>query len=311
MGECKHSILMKTKLNEEDYEAIKNLETICYEKQKTDLKLELDFKKHQRKIITIDSVKDKMITEFLYYKNEILVGYLGLSNFGGDTVEISGMVHPKFRRRRIFKKLYLIAMQEWQKSSPQEVLALCDHTSISGLAFINSNGSEYVTSEYKMCLNKKILSVTHDYVIKLRLATSEDSDEIDRQTSVYFGEPLKDDKDQDSKVEIENNTEIEKPVIQDDDNFISYMAELNGRIIGKIHISIADNEGFIYGFGVLPNFRGNGYGREILSSTLDILKKKSVGNIFLDVDRQNKNALGLYESCGFEEVSVMDYYIVH
>ena len=54
------------------------------------------------------------------------------------------------------------------------------------------------------------------------------------------------------------------------------MAELKGEIIGKIRIDITDNEGFIYGFGVLPDFRGKGYGREILSSALDILKKKQV-----------------------------------
>jgi len=309
MGHNNHTISMKNKLNGEDYKAIKNLETICYEKQKTNLKLELDFKKHQTKVITIDSLKDIMMTEFLYYVNEILVGYLGLSNFGGDTVEISGMVDPSFRRERIFKKLYLISMQEWQKSSPQEVIALCDHTSSSGLAFISSIESEYVTSEYKMCLNKKLLTVKHDYVINLRLANSEDVNEIDRQTSVYFGEPQKYDNDKYSKVEVESKDKIEKSAIQDD-NFISYMAELNGKIIGKIHISIVDDEGFIYGFGVLPDYRGNGYGREILSLALDILKKEDVRNIFLDVDRQNKNALELYESCGFEEISVMDYYII-
>lgn len=305
MGDQKHSILMKTKLNEEDYESIKNLESICYEKQKTNLKLELDFKKYQIKKFVKNFMKNKMMTEFLYYENEILVGYLGLSNFGGATIEISGMVHPKFRRRRIFKKLYLIAKEEWQKTCPQEVLALCDHTSISGLAFINSNGSEYASSEYKMCLNKEILNVTHDYVIKLRLATSEDVDEIDKQSSVYFGAPQKDINDKEG-----SKVEIEKPVIQEEDNFISYMAELDGKIIGKIHLSITDNEGFIYGFGVLPEYRENGYGREILGTALNILKKKDVGNIFLEVATQNKSALGLYESCGFEEISVMDYYIV-
>ena len=104
--------------------------------------------------------------------------------------------------------------------------------------------------------------------------------------------------------------EIEKSTIQVDDNFISYLAEIQGEIIGKIHISITDNEGFIYGVGVLPDYRGKGYGREILCLALDILKKKQVDNIFLEVATENKKALGLYESCGFEEISVMDYYVV-
>lgn len=298
MENHQHTITMKFELNKDDYKAIKSLEVACYEKQKTNLKLELDFKMRQRK----NSIKDKIMGELFYYDNENLVGYLGLSNFGGDTVEVSGMVHPKFRRKRIFKRLFLLAKEEWQKISPSEVLVLCDHTSISGLAFINSIGAEYASSEYKMCLSKKTLAVENPNVIKLRLATDEDAAEIERQTSSYFGNFEKEDKD------IEE--EIEKSSIQVDDNFISYMAELNGRIIGKIHTSLTDNEGFIYGFGVLPEYRGKGYGRETLCCALEILKKKEVDNIFLDVATENKKALGLYESCGFEEISVMDYYVV-
>ena len=108
--------------------------------------------------------------------------------------------------------------------------------------------------------------------------------------------------------EVEEN--IKEIYMQVDDSSINYIAELKEKIIGKIRIEKIDNEGFIYGFGVLPDFRGKGYGREILSSALDILKKENVDNIFLEVATENKNALGLYESCGFEEISVMDYYVV-
>ncbi|MBU3144034.1 GNAT family N-acetyltransferase [Clostridium sp. CF012] len=297
MDDHQHTITMKLELNKEQYKAIKSLEAVCYEKQKTNLKLELDFKMHQRK----NSIKNKIMAEFLYYDNEILVGYLGLCNFHGTSVEVSGMVHPEFRRKGIFKKLYLLAQEEWQKLCPSEVLVLCDHTSLSGLAFINSIGAEYGSSEYKMCLNNKTLEDMPNHVIKLRVATNEDNIEIERQSSIYFGFPEK---------EADNKEDIENISIQVDDNFISYIAELAGEIIGKVHISTTDNEGFIHGFGVLPEYRGKGYGREVLCLAMDILKKKQVDNIFLEVATENKKALGLYESCGFEEISVMDYYIV-
>lgn len=294
-----HSISMKLELNKEEYENIKNLELVCYNEQKTDLKLELDFKMRRNK----NTIKNKFMVEFLYYDNDVLVGYLGLCNFGGSTVEVSGMVHPKFRRNGVFKKLYLIAKDEWEKICPLEVLVLCDHTSISGSAFINFIGGEYVSSEYKMCLNKKDLEPENANFINLRLATNEDAAEIDRQSCMYFGVPQKSD-------DKEEAAGIEKPLVHVDDNFIGYMAELNGEIIGKIHISINDNKGFIYGFGVLKDFRGRGYGRGILSSTLGLLIKKSVDSIFLEVATENKSALSLYESCGFKEISVMDYYVV-
>lgn len=291
----KHSISMKFQLNEEDYKDIKNLETICYEKQEINLKLELDFKMNQRG----SSVKNKIMTEFLYYEDHELVGYLGLCNFSRDIVEVSGMVHPKFRMKGIFKKLYLLAKSEWEKMSPSQVLILCDHTSLSGLAFINSLGADYSSSEYKMYLNKKNLNSTCANGIKLRVATKEDSGELYRQDSIYFGLIEKQDSDK----------EAEKLSINEDDGSVSYIAELQGEIIGKIRIDLTDNEGGIYGFGILPDFRGKGYGREVLSIALDILRQKQLDNIFLEVATENKNALGLYESCGFEEVSVMDYYI--
>jgi ribosomal protein S18 acetylase RimI-like enzyme len=296
----KYNISMKFKLNQEDCEAIKNLEAICYEKQKTNLKLELDFKMSQSGTF----IKSKIMTEFLYYDNETLVGYLGLGNFGRDVIEVSGMVHPEFRRKRIFKKMYLLAKEEWEKVCPSQVLVLCDHASLSGLAFINSLGAEYSSSEYKMCLNKQTTNSNTNHGIKLRVATREDAAELYRQDSIYFGlvEKEADDK------EVEKR--IEETYINVDDNSINYIAELEGKIIGKIRITMTNAEGFIYGFGILPEYRGKGYGRETLSSALDILKMEQLDNIFLEVATENKNALGLYESCGFEEVSVMDYYIV-
>jgi len=296
----RHTISMKFELSEEDYKAIKKLEAICCDEQKTNLKLELDYKMSLRR----NSIKNKIMTEFLYYEDEFLVGYLGICNFHGTSVEISGMVHPKFRRRGIFKKLYVLAMEEWKKMVTSEVLVLCDHTSRSGLAFIEEIRAEYGLSEYKMCVNRRNIQVKHALSVKLRLATSEDSYEIDRQSSIYFGMS---EEQADNK---EHEGEKEKTAIQVDDNFISYMAEVQGEIIGKIHISITNNDGFIYGFGVIPKFREKGYGREILCSALDIFKMKNVDNIYLEVVTENKSALGLYESCGFEEISVMDYYIV-
>lgn len=298
MDNNQHTITMtmKLKLNVEDYKAIKSLEAICYERQKTNLKLELDFKMH---------LKNKIISEFLYYDNEILVGYLGLCNFHDTSVEVSGMVHPEFRRKGIFKRLYLLAEEEWQKICPSEVLLLCDHTSLSGLAFINNIGAEYGSSEYKMCLKEKALMESTTNKIVLRMAKKEDANELYKQDSIYFG--LLEKEVDEKKLQ----KDIDEISLQIDDSAINYLAELSGKIIGKIRISITDNEGFIYGFGVLPEYRGKGYGREILSSSLDILKKRQVDNVFLEVATENKKALGLYESCGFEEISVMDYYVVY
>ena len=84
------------------------------------------------------------------------------------TVEISGILHSKFRRRRIFNKLFLISKQEWQKACPQEVLALCDHTSISGQTIMKSKTIRYhdfkKIIEIKKLINyKQLVEAANDY----------------------------------------------------------------------------------------------------------------------------------------------------
>ncbi|MBO9597784.1 MAG: GNAT family N-acetyltransferase, partial [Cohnella sp.] len=87
-----------------------------------------------------------------------------------------------------------------------------------------------------------------------------------------------------------------------------YLAEVGHRVIGKAHLQLSSGTGSIYGLGVLPEFRGQGYGRAILLRAVHRLKEANAGNIMLQVAVDNINALGLYQSCGFEETSTMDYY---
>lgn len=70
----------------------------------------------------------------------------------------------------------------------------------------------------------------------------------------------------------------------------------------------SDNSSFICGFGILPDFRGKGYGKSALKEALCLINGKNIYNIELDVECKNNTALNLYKSCGFEEKSVMNYY---
>lgn len=63
-------------------------------------------------------------------------------------------------------------------------------------------------------------------------------------------------------------------------------------------------------FGVLPSYRGRGYGRQMLLAIVDLLLEEHWPDIALDVETRNANALGLYESCGFRKIRTCDYYQV-
>jgi len=88
-----------------------------------------------------------------------------------------------------------------------------------------------------------------------------------------------------------------------------YVAVLeNVGVIGKLDVSLAEQAGFIYGFGVLPEYRGRGYGRQLLAYTMQTLLALGKTQIALEVATANKNALSLYQSCGFRETGSYDYY---
>ncbi len=285
------SIGLKQYLSEKEYKEINQLQEICILKDKTNLKLELDYKLNIHKHSEIGL---KNINEFFYYVERVLVAYIGISSFGDNTAELNGMTHPDWRRKGIFKKLFELAIQECQKRKFSKILLLADRKSISGLEFIKANGGNYNFSEYRM---KQLGEYTEENInsIHLREAKKHDKDEIARQDAMFFG---KGEQYESFLEEGENPSEI------------TYMIELKGEIIGKIRVEYGDNSAFIYGFGIISEFRGKGYGKATLRTVLKLINEKDIYSIELDVECKNDTALNLYKACGFQEKSVMDYYIV-
>ncbi|MFL0248510.1 GNAT family N-acetyltransferase [Candidatus Clostridium stratigraminis] len=283
-------ICLKKYINEEDYKKINELKNLCSDGD-INLKLELDYKLNIKKEYNIP-LED--MNEFLYYADDDLIGYLGICCFGGNTAELTGMVHPKWRRKNIFTKLYKLAIEECKKLKAEKILLVCDNKSSSGLEFIKSLGAEYSFSEYGMKLENNN-AIEEKAFVNLRKALNSDGKEISRQNSIYF------------------SSQGEKEVFPEEEekyNSITYMIELKGRIIGKIRTDLNGNSAFIYGFGILPEYRGQGYGRETLETTLVLLKKHEITTVGLEVAAENSRALNLYKSCGFVEENVMDYFKV-
>lgn len=285
------TISLKQYISEKEYKEINQLEELCCLQDKTNLKLELDYKLDIRRNSEIGL---KEINEFLYYVEDILVAYLGISSFGGSNIgEINGMTHPDFRRKGLFKKIFELAMEECKKRNFNKILLLSDGNSNSGVKFINSVCSEYDFSEYRMkLLNKTTLESTSS--IRLRKAGKLDGKEIGRQNAIFF-----------------NHSEECEPFLEEYEEELdrnTYMVELNERVIGKIAVNYSDDSAFISGFGILPDFRGKGYGKAALKEALRLINEKNIYEIELDVECKNNNALNLYKACGFEELSVMSYY---
>ncbi len=286
------TICLKQYLDENDCRKINELKEICTADEDIFLKLELGFKLNMSQLSSERAFE--AVNEFFCYSGNTLIGYLGIFSSGRETAELTGMVHPLHRRKGVFKRLYNLAKEECIRRNFRRLLLVCDNRSSSGLAFIEAVGAAYAFSEYEMKYDDNYVSEEAKDIV-LRKAKNSDVEEIERQNCIYFGDV--------------SGTAV-VPEEEEKRNRITYMIELDSVIIGKIRIEESCSEGFISGFGILPEHRNKGYGRQALKAALCIINKKNIHNAALEVAAQNKNALNLYKSCGFVEESVTDYYEV-
>ncbi|WP_226665434.1 GNAT family N-acetyltransferase [Metabacillus litoralis] len=285
------SIKLKGYLNKQDYLEIKKLMKSCIEKENVTLKLELDYKLGRE-----NESEDFKINEFMYYNEELLIGYLGICQFSGEALEVNGMVHPEYRRKGVFKSLFSLVEDEWNKRKTKDMLLLNDHTSRSGYEFIKQTSAQYDNSEYEMFLRgEPKFNLDRIAEITFRKATNKDAKDIAEQNSIYFNQSIE-------------SLDLVLPEDEAKRGVDIYLAEVEQTVVGKVQVGVSDGIGGIFGLGVLPNFRRRGFGKEILLKAIDLLKEKQVNEIMLQVAVENEHALDLYKSCGFVVTSTMDYY---
>ncbi|WP_210367080.1 GNAT family N-acetyltransferase [Bacillus sp. REN3] len=294
-------IKLKENIDSEDYSLIKQLEERCLQNDQTVLKLELDYKlgaNHNK------SGGLQGVNEFMYFDDNKLIGYIGVSRFGGPW-EVNGMVDPEYRRQGVFKKLSELVLVEWKRSNSSSILLLSDRQSRSGERFIQGTGAKHKHSEFEMFLKNDMPNQQffESDEITLRKAANADMKEIARQNAIYFGAGSSGGEEPDTNSMIPPEEEEKR-------GMTCYLAEKDGQIVGKVNLQMTSRIGAIFGLGVLPEHRGKGYGRAILLLAIGKLKEAVMDDIMLQVEAKNVNALNLYTSCGFEETSTMDYYVI-
>ena len=296
---------MAGNLNRADYDMITYLQMQCLQKDQITLKLELDYKLADAENSSYGTDSHDL-NEFMYFNGEQLIGYIGICAFGGPAapIEITGMVHPRFRRRGIFMKLYEMAITECKRRKASSILALCDQKSVTGQKFLEKIGAVYKYSEFEMFLLDKSWAINNQSPVgvTLRKATNADASEVARQNAIYF---------RDSVENINNDILDQEMLLPEDEEkrgMTIYLVEKDKQVIGKVHFILENGVGGIYGLGVLPDQRGKGLGRKILHLAINKLIEAKTREIMLQVAAGNTAALSLYKSCGFRETSVMDYF---
>ncbi len=87
------------------------------------------------------------------------------------------------------------------------------------------------------------------------------------------------------------------------------VAELEDTVIGFIVLVLTpEGEGRIFAIAVDARYRGRGTGRTLLKAAFNLLRKRKIGYVRLEVRLSNHVAQQLYRSTGFMEVGLVPFY---
>lgn len=291
----KHGMSIPKHMNQRQLMEVRELARICDAADGIELKLNWSM---------LEKRPEGEPNDFLWYDNGRLAGFLALYHFNPSEAEVGGMVHPEFRRKGIFKALLNKALESARKQGVPKLLFVCPNQSASAQSFLRAQGAAYAYSEFGMKLageapRSGAAAAAVGAPVTLRRADSSDRELMIRLDSEGFEMS-----EQDGIALVEmilSSPELEWP-------YIAYNPE--GEPVGRINIHTRDRNAHFFGFSVLPRYRRQGFGRRILLEAIRIADAQGLRSMSLEVACENRKALELYHSCGFQENYVNDYYVL-
>jgi ribosomal protein S18 acetylase RimI-like enzyme len=282
----KQGVFPKHALTHTELKAIDDLAEICERHDGLDLRLGSNI---------AQSLGDDSSNGLAYYRDDLLVGFLSLEGLGSSEAEASGMVHPQHRRQGVFRALVAAAEVECRRSGSGALLFYCDHHSESAKAFLEAIGARFVFAEHRMRLEQASNIPPPDPRLNLQAAAVADAGTIARILADDIGTEAQ-------FLAQKIAADIQRQARQ------YYIARLGGDLVGTINVDVIDGNPYIYGFVVLPEYRGRGYGRQILGRTIEAIQAGGQRSVFIEVESDNRTALSLYRSVGFAITHTHDYY---
>ncbi|MCG1023548.1 GNAT family N-acetyltransferase [Sutcliffiella horikoshii] len=270
-------------LTKDQLKQIKELQSACEKEGEFELKLNEDM---------LETRDDNSKEDFFHYEDGHLVGFLGCYGFG-NKVEMTGMVHPDYRRKGIFTKLFAEAVGEVKKQENTTILLNAPSSSASAKKFLDSIPCTFEMAEYQMKWEAGELFEATSIIIRPSSSQEDMEAEINLEMAC-FGFTEQEARSFNQRMKQLNSEDM-------------YIIEAEGRTAGKIRVSETNGEAWIYGFAVFPELQGKGIGRKALSKVVKMETAKGFP-VFLEVEARNAHALKLYESCGFRSYHSQDYY---
>ena len=231
-------------------------------------------------------------SNFLYYVDAELVGFLSLYFFYEDACEISLLVHPAHRRQHIATQLLQEAKLLLMSQSIQRVIFS------TAPSFVNLWNLSYMETEYHMeRLGTELAPALIIPSLEINPATLKDIAVLAQIDAACFPNS-------------ETNTPNHFTELLSNPNYCLLMARFQGKPIGKAHLRKQGEDMMVLSdIAILPEFQKQGYGSQLIAQSINDALKQNKSKLILDVSDNNpSNAQNRYLRYGFKVIAQYDYW---
>lgn len=101
--------------------------------------------------------------------------------------------------------------------------------------------------------------------------------------------------------------DIEEHLHKQNENYYNFIVQKNNVTIGVLNIELDEERG-TFDIGLSKEFRGRGFGKDLLETAIAFIRDKGREKVELIVVKKNKIAYEMYEKRGFVEKDVVGYW---
>lgn len=273
-------------LNELQLNDLKTLVEICNQTEEAQLKFHEVNPKYA-------------MTNILYYDDNQLMGYCCVTkSYAQNEVIIWGTLHPELRDAEHFEKVYTSVINSDSLKKKTRIKVLNNVLACEMKKIYSSLGAEYHHTTYEMKYNfSHQLPQPITGVFTFREALISDIKDLTK-----IGMEAFDTSESDEKTYNEGN------LINNE--MYTFLGLIEDEPIGMVSVKMTNKDSSIADLAVLKEFRNNGYGRHILSRTLDFLLSQDSHYIRLGVETKNEHALNIYKAVGFEIDHSLECFVI-
>jgi ribosomal protein S18 acetylase RimI-like enzyme len=213
----------------------------------------------------------------------------------GKDANFELIVHPSYRNKGLGKMLYNTILDKSKTYEVKNVTAFAKEHMGYAVKFLENRGFKVHKYMWKMDYlfqdSNQETKLSDKYTIR-QLTPEDTTNYVDIMNAGF--------KKEGDVLYNENSFQM---LLSNPDEYV-FFVEQEGKAVATAAIGMQRdiNRGYIHNVTVYKDYRGQGFGKVTLNHCVNKIKEAGLPKAALNVDGENKNALGLYKKIGFVDV---------